>query len=319
MSTNVGTPTVALQQGRTRRPRKKRSTTMRKHRALYFMVIPGLVWFIMFRAIPMGGILIAFQDYNIFRGFLESEWVGLKHFRYLFQYQDFYRVFYNSLIIAIQEVLIGFPAPIILALALNEVRRSAVKRSLQTVLYLPYFFSWVMIAALFFQILSINGIVNQIIAAFGGERVLLVQREWFFRPMIILSGLYRNSGYGTIIYLAAIAGIDPQLYEAAMIDGANRFQRILLITFPSILPTALVLLLLRIGGLMNFGFDRIYNFLTPMTFGVGDVFDTYVFRVGLTEGQYSLTTAIGLFQGFVAFAMVWVVNRMMRRQGGGLW
>lgn len=137
--------------------------------------------------------------------------------------------------------------------------------------------------------------------------------------MIIISGLYRNSGYGTIIYLAAIAGIDPQLYEAAMIDGANRFQRILLITVPSILPTALVLLLLRIGGLMNFGFDRIYNFLTPMTFGVGDVFDTYVFRVGLTEGQYSLTTAIGLFQGFVAFGMVWVVNQMMRRQGGGLW
>ncbi len=319
MATNVGTPAVPVTLVRTGRTRKLRNTTMRKHRLLYLMVIPGILWFLLFRAIPMGGILIAFQDYNIFRGFLASRWVGFKHFAYLFQYQDFYRVFYNSMLIALQEILFGFPAPILLALALNEVRMSSLKRGLQTVLYLPYFFSWVMIAALFFQLLSLNGIVNQIIVALGGERMLLVQRSWFFRPMIILSGLYRNSGYGTIVYLAAIAGIDPQLYEAAMIDGANRFQRIVRITFPSILPTAMVLLLLRIGGLMNFGFDRIYNFLTPLTYGVGDVFDTYVYRVGLTEGQYSLTTAIGLFQGFVAFAMVWVVNQLMRRQGGGLW
>ncbi len=292
---------------------------MRKHRLLYLMVIPGIVWFVLFRAIPIGGILIAFQDFNIFRGFLASEWVGFKHFAYLFQYQDFYRVFYNSMLIALQDILIGFPAPILLALAMNEVRSLGHKRGLQTVLYLPYFFSWVMIAALFFQLLSLNGIVNQIIVAFGGERTLLVQRSWFFRPMIVLSGLYRNSGYGTIVYLAAIAGIDPQLYEAAMIDGANRFQRVVRITFPSILPTAMVLLLLRVGNLMNFGFDRIYNFLTPLTYGVGDVFDTYVYRVGLTEGQYSVTTAIGLFQAVVAFVLVWMVNQLMRKQGGGLW
>ncbi len=292
---------------------------MRKHRLLYLMVIPGIVWFVMFRAIPIGGILIAFQDFNIFRGFLASEWVGLKHFAYLFQYQDFYRVFFNSMLIAIQDIVFGFPAPILLALAMNEVRLLGHKRGLQTILYLPYFFSWVMIAALFFQLLSLNGIVNQIIVAFGGERTLLVQRSWFFRPMIIISGLYRNSGYGTIVYLAAIAGIDPQLYEAAMIDGANRFQRIVRITFPSILPTAMVLLLLRVGNLLNFGFDRIYNFLTPLTYGVGDVFDTYVYRVGLTEGQYSVTTAIGLFQAVVAFVLVWMVNQLMRKQGGGLW
>ena len=292
---------------------------MRKHRLLYLMVIPGIVWFVMFRAIPIGGILIAFQDFNIFRGFLASEWVGLKHFAYLFQYQDFYRVFFNSMLIAIQDIVFGFPAPILLALAMNEVRLLGHKRGLQTILYLPYFFSWVMIAALFFQLLSLNGIVNQIMVAFGGERTLLVQRSWFFRPMIIISGLYRNSGYGTIVYLAAIAGIDPQLYEAAMIDGANRFQRIVRITFPSILPTAMVLLLLRVGNLLNFGFDRIYNFLTPLTYGVGDVFDTYVYRVGLTEGQYSVTTAIGLFQAVVAFVLVWMVNQLMRKQGGGLW
>ena len=286
---------------------------------LYFMVLPGLIWFIMFRLIPEAGMVIAFQDYNIFRGVLESEWVGFKHFAYLFQYRDFYRVFYNTMAIAVLNILFGFPAPIILALALNEVRTTKLKRGLQTVFYLPHFFSWVMISALFFQLLSMNGIVNQIIEAFGGERTLLVQQSWFFRPMIVISGLYRDTGYGTIVYLAAIAGIDPQLYEAAMIDGANRFQRIVRVTLPCIVPTAVVLLLLSVGRFMQLGFDRIYNFLTPLTYGVGDIFDTYVYRVGITEGQYSLTTAIGLFQSVVAFVMIWGINRLMRRVSGGLW
>jgi len=292
---------------------------MRKHGMLYLMVIPGIIWFIMFRLIPEAGIVIAFQDYNIFRGFLESEWVGFKHFAYLLEYREFYRVFYNTMAIAVLNVLFGFPAPIILALALNEVRITGLKRSLQTILYLPHFFSWVMVAALFFQLLSINGIVNQIIEAFGGERVLLVQQSWFFRPMIVISGLYRDTGYGTIVYLAAIAGIDPQLYEAAMIDGANRMQRITRITLPSIMPTAIVLLLLSVGRFFQLGFDRVYNFLTPLTYGVGDIFDTYVYRVGITEGQYSLTTAIGVFQALLAFVMIWIINRLMRRFGGGLW
>ena len=273
----------------------------------------------MFRLIPEAGIVIAFQDYNIFRGVLESEWVGFKHFAYLFQYRDFYRVFFNTMAIAFLSILFGFPAPIILALALNEFRLTKLKRGLQTVLYLPHFFSWVMISALFFQLLSMNGIVNQIVSAIGGERTLLVQQSWFFRPMIVISGLYRDTGYGTIVYLAAIAGIDPQMYEAATIDGANRMQRIIRITLPSILPTAVVLLLLSVGRFMQLGFDRIYNFLTPLTYGVGDIFDTYVYRVGITEGQYSLTTAIGFFQSLVAFAMIWMINKLMRRVSGGLW
>jgi putative aldouronate transport system permease protein len=291
----------------------------RKHWMLYVMAVPGFVWIVMFRIIPDLGIAIAFQDYNIFKGFLESEWVGLKHFRYLFAYPEFYRIFVNTLMIGLLNVLFGWPIPMILALAINEVRRLPLKRGLQTVLYLPHFFSWVVIAALFFQILGLSGVVNEAIVAFGGERILLVQKDWFFRPMVILAGLYRDSGYGTIVYLAAIAAVNPELYEAAVVDGANKLQQVFRITLPCILPTALVLLLLRIGRFMQLGFDRIYNFLTPMTYNVGDIFDTYVYRVGITEGQFSITTAIGLFQSLIGFLMIWTLNRLMQRFSGGLW
>lgn len=293
---------------------------VKKNKLLYVMVLPGLIWLLMFRLIPNLGIVIAFQDYNIFRGITESEWVGLKHFIHLFQNQDFYRIFFNTMAIAFLALLFEFPAPIILALSLNEIRSSFLKRGLQTIFYLPHFFSWVMISALFFQLLSMNGVVNQIIVALGGQRILLVQQTWFFRPMIVITGLYRDIGYGTIVYLAAIASIDTQMYEAALIDGANKFQQIRYITLPSLIPTAIVLLLLSIGRFMQLGFDRIYNFLTPLTFSVGDIFDTYVYRVGITEGQFSLTTAVGLFQSLITFVMIWFTNRLMKKQtGGGLW
>jgi putative aldouronate transport system permease protein len=286
---------------------------------LYVMVIPGIVWFTMFRLIPDAGSIIAFQDYNIFKGIWESDWVGLKHFRYLLGYPGFYRVLSNTMILGLLEIAFAWPMPIILALAINEVRRTGMKRGVQTILYLPHFFSWVVIAGLFFQFLGLHGVVNNVIESAGGERILFVQQEWFFRPMILIATIYRNSGYGTIIYLAAIAGINPELYESAMMDGASKIQQIIHVTVPNVLPTAFILLLLRIGSFLSLGFDRIWNFLTPLTWSVGDVFDTYVYRVGITEGQYSLTTAIGLFQSVVGFVLIFGFNRLSKRVSGGLW
>ena len=299
--------------------RERFLTNVKKHWMLYVMVIPGVVWFIMFRLIPDAGSVIAFQDYNIFKGMSGSEWVGLKHFRYLGTYPGFYQILTNTLVLGLLTILFGWPVPILLALGINEVRHTGMKRGLQTILYLPHFFSWVVIAGLAFQVLGLNGVVNTVIERLGGDPILFVQERWFFRPMIVLTGLYRDSGYGTIVYLAAIASINPELYESALMDGANKIQQIVYVTIPMILPTAFVLLLLRIGNFMQLGFDRIWNFLTPLTWSVGDVFDTYVYRVGITEGQYSLTTAIGLFQSVVGFILIYGFNRLTRKVSGGLW
>ncbi|MFW5776593.1 MAG: ABC transporter permease [Spirochaetota bacterium] len=323
MGVNQGAATVgvttATEQALATHVRERLSTNVRKHWMLYVMVIPGIIWFVMFRLIPDAGSVIAFQDYNMFKGVAGSEWVGLAHFRRLLDYPDFYRILSNTLIMGFLTVLFGWPVPVILALGINEVRVMRLRRGLQTMLYLPHFFSWVVIAGLFFQVLSLNGVVNTIIVGLGGERIFLVQQQWFFRPMIVIASLYRDSGYGTIVYLAAIASISPELYESAMIDGASKLQQVVHVTIPLILPTAFVLLLLRIGNFMQLGFDRIWNFLTPLTWSVGDVFDTYVYRVGITEGQYSLTTAIGLFQSLVGLILIYGFNRLTKKVSGGLW
>ena len=292
---------------------------MRKHPLLYAMAAPAAIWLIMFRILPNIGALIAFQNFNIYKGMWKSTWVGFDNFRTIFAYDDFYMIFTNTLIFGFLLTGFGWTVPILLALSINEVRSLRLKRSLQTVIYLPHFFSWVVISGLFFQFFGLNGVVNRVVEALGGEPVLFVQQRWFFRPMVVLASLFRDSGYGTIVYLASIAGIDPALYEAAQLDGAGRFRRIFSITLPSIMPTAIVLLLLGIGQFMQLGFDRVWNFLTPLTWSVGDVFDTYVYRVGITQGQYSLTTAIGLFQSVVGLVLVIGFDRMTKRLSGGLW
>ena len=292
---------------------------LRSYWMLYAMAVPGVVWLVLFRYIPMMGSIIAFQEYQIFRGFLQSPWVGLAHFQRLFASPDFYRVFRNTLILGFYNVFLTFPVPVALAVLINEVQRVTIKRGIQTVLYLPHFFSWVIIAGLTFNLLSLNGPVNSLVKLLGHSPVLFMQRESLFRFIVTAAGVYKEAGWGTIVFLAAIAGIDPQLYEAGMLDGANRAQRIVHITVPCILPTAVILLLLRIGNFMNLGFDRIYNFLTPITYSVGDIFDTYVFRVGITHGHYSFTTAIGLFQSAIGLVLIWGFNRLSRRVSGGLW
>lgn len=286
---------------------------------LYVMIVPAVIYYILFKFVPLGGSIIAFQKYQIFKGILDSPWVGLDNFRFLFSYQDFYQVLRNTALIATYQLFFSFPAPIILALLFNEVRLLLAKRVIQSLFYLPHFLSWVVVGGIVFEVLSTQGIVNLIRGWFGFEPVLFMQQESSFRTIVVISGIWKEVGWGTIIYLAAIAGINPSLYEAAVMDGANRFKQIIYITIPTMFPTILVLFLLNIGNFLELGFDQIYNLLTPMTYSVGDIIETYVYRAGVLQGQYSLTTAIGLFQSIIGFTLLWIFNRLARKTEQGLW
>ncbi len=291
-----------------------------RHWPLYLMVLPGVVFFIMFKVVPLGGSIIAFQDYRITRGVFASQWVGLKHFLHFFTYPDLQRVFWNTVIIASYNLVFAFPFPVLLALLFNEVRGRPFKKAAQTLSYLPHFFSWVIVAGLTFDILSSTGIVNSLRGLMGKEVILFMQKERYFRGIVVVTGLWKEAGWGTIIILAAISTINVELYEAAVVDGAGRWVQAVQITLPLLLPTLVILFLLNVGSFLDLGFEHIFNLLTPMTFSVGDVLDTYVYRVGILEAQYSLTTAIGLFQSSIGFLLIFTCNRLSRRYlGGSLW
>nr|WP_310226361.1 ABC transporter permease subunit [Paenibacillus qinlingensis] len=285
---------------------------------LYTMVLPGLLFFIVFKYVPLLGSVIAFQDFQILNGILKSPWVGLKHFEFMFTYPNIVVVLKNTLVLGTYQLVFGFPAPIILALLLNEVRMMFLKKTIQTFFYLPHFLSWVIVGGLIFELLSLGGFVNSLRTWLGAEPVLYMQRESFFRTIVVLSSIWKEIGWGAIIYLAAIAGINPSLYEAARVDGANRFLQIWYITLPSLLPTIIILLLLKIGNFLELGFDHIYVLLTPSTTAVGDIIDTYVYRTGILEGQYSFTTAVGLFKSIVGFVLLYgcnIISKKTTQQG----
>ncbi|WP_163537437.1 ABC transporter permease subunit [Gracilibacillus sp. YIM 98692] len=292
---------------------------IRKHWMLYLMIVPGIVYYIIFKYIPLLGSVIAFQDFQIFKGFLDSPWVGLDNFKFLFNYQDFHEVLRNTALIALYQLLFQFPAPIILALLFNEIRLLVFKRTLQSLFYLPHFLSWVVVGGIVFELLAQEGIINALREMVGLAPILFMQEEAYFRTIVVISGIWKEVGWGTIIYLAAITAINPSLYEAAVIDGANRLKQTMYITLPLMLPTITVLFLLNIGNFLELGFDQIYNLLTPMTYSVGDIIETYVYRAGVLQGQYSLTTAIGLFQSVIGFALLWIFNRLARKSEQGLW
>lgn len=290
------------------------------HWPLYAMAIPGLLFLLVFKYIPLAGSVIAFQDYSVFRGFMDSPWVGFKHFATLFHYPEFTRVFTNTLILGFIKVVCVFPVPVLLALMINEVRKVRLKKGIQTALYIPHFLSWVIVAGIAFDLFALSGLFNIVIGWFGHDPVLVMQESKFFRLIYMITAVWRDAGWGTVVYMAAISAIDPQLYESAMIDGASKFKQMKHITFPLLLPTVLVLFLLEIGNFMDLGFDQVYNLLTPMTYSVGDIMDTYVFRTGIQQAQYSFATAVGLFQAIIAFALVYTFNRLSRKiSDGGLW
>ncbi len=289
---------------------------MWNYRAIYVMALPAIVFYVIFHYFPMYGTLIAFKDYWVSKGIMGSPWVGLDHFNIIFSMPKFWQVFRNTLEINLLKLVFSFPVPIILALLLNEVRQIYFKRTVQTIIYLPHFISWVTIAGIVLILLSDKGMVNNLIVMFGGEKIKFLTSPALFRPLLVLTDIWKEAGWGTIIYLAAMAGISPELYEAAEVDGANRWKKILNITLPGLLPTISILLILRIGHMMTGGFDQIFNLYNPIVYDVGDIIDTYTYRIGLTEGRFSLAAAVGLFLNIINCILLFTVNRISRKISG---
>jgi len=300
-------------------PKKQRSELMRRiirNRLLYIMILPGMLYFVIFKYLPMFGLIISFQDFKPYKGFFGSDWVGLKHFVRLFTEPEFLMILRNTLILFGMNLLFFFPIPIILALMLNEVRVSAFKRTIQTMVYIPHFMSWVIIVSISYVMLTMDGgIINDLLVYFGYQKInFLLSPEWF-RPMYIIQVIWREAGWGTIIYLAAMAAIDPQLYEAARIDGASRMRQIWHITLPAIRSVIVVLLILKIGDILELGFEHVYLLLNAMNRSVAEIIDTYVYTAALKQGQYSYATAIGFFKSFVGLILVMLANKLARKMG----
>ncbi|OUS76691.1 protein lplB [Paenibacillus sp. MY03] len=314
-------PAAASQLSKRTSAARMRWTQFRKYKVLYFISIPGLLYFIVFKYIPLLGSAMAFQEYNIFKGFSGSPWVGLEHFQRMFEYSEFLRILKNTILIGAYDILFAFPVPIILAILLNEMRLVLFKRVLQTVVYMPHFLSWVIIGGIAIGILSPStGLVNNMIEALGLDSIYFLGEESYIRSILVGAGVWKDSGWGTIVYLAALAGINPELYEAARIDGANRWKQITAITVPAILPTVVIMFLLHIGNFLDFGFERVFVFLNPLNENNGDILDTYIYRVGLIQQQYSYTTAIGLFKSVVGLGLIMLGNALSKKAtGSGLY
>jgi putative aldouronate transport system permease protein len=265
----------------------------------------------------MYGVIIAFKDFSITKGIIGSPWVGGENFKYLFESKQFFTVFKNSIVFSMLRLAAGFPAPIILALLLNEVKHMRFKRTVQTVSYIPHFISWVVVCGMVKNIFSptAEGIVNAAIKALGGQPIQFLISTFWFRPIIIISEIWKEVGWGAIIYLAALSGIDPTLYEAAIVDGASRWQRMVHVTLPGIISTIIVLLILRMGRILNNGFEQIFLLYSPMVYEVADVFETYTYRTGLIERRFSYSTAVGLFKAVVGLIMVYSTNYLARKTG----
>jgi putative aldouronate transport system permease protein len=290
---------------------------MWKYKALYFITLPGIVYYLIFKYIPLGASFIAFKDYNIFKGVFGSPWVGIEHFERMFTQPDFLRILKNTIILGFMDIGIAFPAPIVVALLLNEVRIALYKRVVQTVIYMPHFLSWVIIGGIAVGILSPStGFVNHVLKFFGFDPIYFLAENSLIRPILVTSGIWKEVGWGTIIYLAALAGVNPDLYEAAEIDGANRWQQTLKITIPSIMPTITILFLLKIGEFLDYGFERVWVMINPLTYENGEILDTYIYRAGLLQQEYSFTTAVGLFKSVVGLTLLIIANKFSRKATG---
>ncbi|WP_168123280.1 ABC transporter permease subunit [Paenibacillus sp. HB172176] len=291
-----------------------------KYRWQFLMVAPAVILLLLFSYVPMAGIQVAFKDFHIGYTIWNSPWTGFENFEFLKDSQ-FWLVVRNTVYIAFLKFITGFPAPILLALMINEVSRGSLKRFVQSVSYLPHFFSWIVVAYILQSLLTLdNGLVNQIIVSLGGDPVFFLGSTEWFRPMIVISGLWKEVGWNTILYLAAITTIDPQLYEAAKVEGAGRLAQIRHITFPGILPTISIVLILSMPSLITVGMDQIYPLMNPANQPVADVLDTYILRTGLQQGYFSIATAVGLLSSGISLILVLVTNQTARRiNGEGLW
>jgi len=271
---------------------------------MHLMLLPGVIFTLIFAYGPMFGVIMAFQKYVPAMGFLKSVWVGLDNFRYVLSIPDIYLVIRNTLSIAIMKIVFGTLATIITALLLNEVVSKRFRRSVQTIIYMPSFLSWVILGGILRDILSIDGVVNNALNRFGIAPILFLGNNTLFPFVLVLSDMWQNVGMGTIIYLAAIANINPTLYEAAIVDGANRWKQALYITLPGMKPIIILLLTLSLGGILNAGFEQILVLYNPVVYSSGDVIDTWVYRAGLVDAQYSLASAVGLFKSVVSLVLI---------------
>lgn len=306
-----------------RKNRQKRQRALRllgKYWPYYLMMLPGLVYFALLKYAPMYGVLIAFKDFKIKKGIWGSPWVGLQNFRTFFTSTYCSRLIGNTLIISFTKLVLSSFMSVFFALLLNECTKRRFKRLVQTVSYMPHFLSWVIIYGIVYLFCSESaGYINRIVRMLTGSAIPIMTSNTYFRGLLYFTELWKNTGYASIIYMSVIVGIDPGLYEAATIDGASRWQRIVHITLPAIRSTFIMLTIMNIGKIMNAGFDQIYVFYSPQVYQTGDIIDTYVYRAGLEEMRYGLSTAVGLFKNVIGFTLVFTTNRIAQKWGEGLW
>ncbi|MBU5348268.1 ABC transporter permease [Paenibacillus lautus] len=295
--------------------------SFRRHWQLYLLVIPPVLYFIIFKYLPMANAVLAFKNYNVLKGIWGSPWVGTQYFEMFFRNPAFVTLIKNTLYISFYQLIVGFPIPILLALALNEVKSARFKKTVQMVTYAPYFISTVVMVSIIMLFLSPRlGIVNTITGELGFEAVNYLGEPGMFRTVYVLSDVWQTMGYSAVIYLAALAGVDPSLYEAAKVDGANRFQKILNVDLPGILPAAVIILILSVGNIMALGFEKMYLLQNPLNLSTSEIISTYVYKIGLLNANYSFATAVGLFNSLINLVLLLVVNAIAKRASNtSLW
>ena len=292
----------------------------KKNKYIYIILMPVLAYYILFHYVPMYGIVIAWKNFDPSLGILKSPWAGWEHFCGFFQSYYFFRLLRNTFLISFYDIIFGFPAPIILALLLNEIKDGIFKRTVQTLSYLPHFISMVIIAGFIINFCSDRGVISSILNVFGVERTPWLTVPAAFRPIYVVSGIWQNIGWESIVFLAALAGVDPQIYEAAIVDGASRWRRMWHVTLPGILPTIMIMLILRLGRVLSVGAEKIILLYNPVTYETADVISSFVYRQGIIEGDYSFTTAVGIFNSVVNLLFLYVSNLLSRRMSqSSLW
>ncbi len=297
-------------------PKRTWKQEIQRNWPLYVLLLPSVVLAVIFCYAPMGGLVMAFQNYKPWLGITGSEFVGFANFKQIFVFKESYQAIINTLIIAISKIILGLIVPIIMALLLNEVKNMGLKKGIQTLVYLPHFLSWVTVAGMLRDILGLDGILNGFLQKLGMDPIFFLGEASMFRQIVVISDLWKGFGFGMIVYLAAISNIDQSLYEAAEMDGANRWQQTLYITIPGIMPMVIVMATLSLGNVLNAGFDQIYNMYSPLTYSTGDIIDTYVYRQSLVNGQYSFGTAVGLFKSGISLLLTVIAYKLAYKFAG---
>lgn len=288
----------------------------REKKMFHLMMMSGLIMLFLFVFLPLFGSLMAFQNYVPAKGIFGSKWVGLENFKFIFSLPDSRQVFVNTLVIAFAKLIFNIIVPVLFAILLNEITVGICKKFFQTVVYLPHFLSWVVLATVVTNMFSLSGPFNSVVTAFGGDAIQFLANNNWFRKVIVATDVWKEFGYNSVVYLAALTGIDLGLYEAASIDGANRFEQTLHITLPSLMPTIILMTALNLGNILNAGFDQIFNLYNPIVYETGDIIDTYVYRIGMVERQYSIGTAVGLFKSVISFLLIMGANKGAKKLTG---